>query len=86
MRKCEFRNQNLKSLKRNYKTRNENFKRFKTQTQIPQPKIENSAAQLRIDCLRSVHKFRYLKKFFSKFLHNRSFKSALQTMALSTKI
>ena len=64
-RKCEFRNQNLKNLKRNCKFRNENSKRFKAQTQIPQPKIENSTAQLRFDCLRSAHKFRYLKKFLS---------------------
>ena len=64
-RKCKFRNQNLKSLKRNCKFRNKISKRFKAQTQILQPKIENSTAQLRIDCLRSAHKFRYLKKFLS---------------------
>ena len=40
MRKCEFRNQNLKSLKRNCKFRNENSKRFKAQTQIPQPNLK----------------------------------------------
>ena len=62
-RKREFRNQNLKNLKRNYKFRNQNSKRFEVQTQILQPKIENSSAQLQIDCLRSAHKFRYLKKF-----------------------
>ena len=56
-RKYEFRNQNLKSLKRNCKFRNENSKRFKAQTQIPQPKIENSTAQLRIDCLRTHTNF-----------------------------
>ena len=55
----------LKALKRNCKFRNENSERFKAQTQILQPKIENSAAQLRIDCLSSAHKFRYLKKFLS---------------------
>ena len=64
-RKCEFRYQNLKSLKRNCKFRNKNSKRFKAQTQILQPKIENSTAQLRIDCLRSAHKFRFLKKFLN---------------------
>ena len=64
-RKRKFRNQNLKSLKRNCKFRNEKSKRFKAQTQILQPKIENSTAQLRFDCLRSAQKFRYLKKFLS---------------------
>ena len=64
-RKCEFRNQNPKSLKRNYKFRYDNSKRFKTQTQIPQPKIEHSTVQLRINCLRSAHKFRHLKEFLS---------------------
>ena len=64
-RKCKFRNQNLTSLKCNCKFRNENSKCFKAQTQIPQPKIENSTTQLRFDCLRSAHEFRYLKKFLS---------------------
>ena len=47
-RKCEFRNPNLKSLKRNCKFCNQNLKRFKMLTQIPQPKIENSTAQLQL--------------------------------------
>ena len=64
-RKREFRNRNLKSLKRYCKFRNENFKRLKTQPHISQQKIENSTAQLQIDCLRSAQKFRYLKKFLS---------------------
>ena len=50
-------------------------------------KEEKKKKQLQIDCLRSAHKFCYLKKFLSaNFLHNRSLKSALQTMVLSTKI
>ena len=52
-----IRNQNLKSLKRNCKFRNKNSKRIKAQTQILQPKIENSTVQLQIDCLRSAHKW-----------------------------
>ena len=48
------------SLKRNCKFRNKNSKPFKAQTQITQPKVENSTAQLQIDCLRSAHKFCYL--------------------------
>ena len=57
-RKREFRNQILKSLKCNCKFRNKNSVRFKAQTQI-----KNSTALLQIDCWRSAHKFRYLKKF-----------------------
>ena len=64
-RKRKFRNQNFLSLKRKCEFRNANSKRFAAQTQIPQPQIENSTAQLQIDCLRSAHKFRYLKKFLS---------------------
>ena len=33
---------------------------LKSQAQIRQPNIENSTAQLQIDCLRSAHKFCYL--------------------------
>ena len=52
-------------LKRDCKFCNKNSKRYKAQTQILQPKIGNSTAQLRIDCLRSAHKFRYSKKFLN---------------------
>ena len=64
-RKRKLRNQNFFSLKRKRKFHNQNSKRFKAHTQIPQPKIENSTAQLQIDCLRSTHKLCYLKKFLS---------------------
>ena len=65
MRKLEFHNENLKSLKHNCKFRNQNSEHFKAQTPILQPITENNTALLEIECLRSAHKIRYLKKFWS---------------------